>query len=320
MNKKMLGVFAKHALRGLRFVLGWPEITIPKENFVAVVVHTSFFDVVIIGLYCMEVNIVMALSPKIYALWPDFFSALNFVPSKALEDRGSGGVDSLTKSVRQKAEGQPTIFFISPKGTIQKKEWRSGYKFIAMNLGWPLRTGLLDYSRRTFCFGPPHQHDEDSLQSKLQSELSNNCPLNPRNCEICLSVDYDPYELLSIPDIVCLTNVCLVPAIIKAFYVRESLLGLLSTVSFVSSWAYHSSYEFKGSEVDRNLAVVTILWGLSRMRRISMPFIVHSLLSVFFYALGLGRDSSKVRGTYVVYHSLFHVFVGLASWHSLQSW
>jgi len=315
----MLYSLARSALRGLRFVLGWPEITIPKDNFVSVVVHTSFFDVLIIGLYCMEVNIVMALNPRIYNLWPGLFSALNFIKSKALEDRGGGGVDDLCKAIKDKTNG-PTIFFISPKGTIQKKEWRSGYKYIAMNLGWPIRTGLLDYSRRTMCFGPPHMHDEDSLQSKLQNELSNNCPLNPKNCEICLSVDYDPYELLSIPDIVCLTNVCLVPAIIKAFYVRESLLGLLSTVSFVSSWAYHSSREFTGSEVDRNLAVITILWGLSRMRRIGMPFVVHSLLSVFFYGLGVGRDGSKPRGTYVVYHSLFHVFVGLASWHSLQTW
>ena len=313
----MLWLLAKNALRGLRFVMGWPEITIPKENFVAVVVHTSFFDVLIIGLYCLEVNIVMALNPRIYGLWPDLFAALHFVPSKALEDRGTGGVEALSKAVRLRADGQPTIFFISPKGTIQKKEWRSGYKYIAMNLGWPLRTGLLDYSRRTFCFGPPHQHDEDSLQTKLQNELSNNCPLNPKNCEICLSVDYDPFEFLSVPDIVCLTNVCLVPAIIKAFYIREYLLGVLAAGSFVSSWAYHRSQEFIGSELDRNLAVVTILWGLSRMRRISVPFVVNALLSWFFYALGKPREPAKARGTYVVYHSLFHVCVGLASWHSL---
>lgn len=314
----MLRFIAKSALRGLRFVMGWPEITIPKENFVSVVVHTSFFDVLIVGLYCMEVNVIMALNPKLYSLWPDLFSALHFVSSKPLEDRGTGGVESLCKAIKERAVG-PTIFFISPKGTIQKKEWRTGYKYIAMNLGWPLRTGLLDYSRRAFCFGPPHLHDEESLQTKLQNELSNNCPLNPKNCEICLSVDYDPFELLSIPDIVCLTNVCLLPAVIKAFYIREYLLGLVSLASFAASWTYHMVQEHSGSELDRNLAAVTILWGLSRMKRLSLPFIVNSLFSALFYCLGVPRDASKARGTYVVYHSLFHVFVGLASWHSLMS-
>jgi hypothetical protein len=313
----MFTQIVKPLLRGLRFVLGWPEIHIPNENFVSVVVHTSYFDVFIIGLYCMEFNVVMALNPKIYALWPSFFSFLHFIPSKPLEERGTGGVSSLCSQIKEKSKDRKTIFFISPKGTIKKNEWRSGYKYIAMTLDWPLRSGLLDYSKRTFCFGPAHLHDELNLQEKLQNELKDNCPLNPKNCEFCINVDYDPYELLSIPDLVCVTNVCLIPAILKAFYVREYILGFISISSFIASWAYHSSRESSGAELDRNLSSITILWGLSRMKKMTALFVLNSFSALIFYLLGVPRQPG-LRGPYAVYHSLFHVFIGLASWHALK--
>jgi hypothetical protein len=225
-------------------------------------------------------------------------------------------VEFLCEGIRKFKE--PAIFFISPKGTIKLREWRSGYKYIAANLGWPVRTGLVDFSRRTFSFGPEHQHDEPKLQEKLYDELSSFCPLVPDNSEVPIKVGFDVFELLSIPDIVCLTNVCLMPAVLRAFQIGEYFLAIVSLSSVYVSWLYHASRESKHSDLDSSLAALTIVWGLSRMRHLTLPFLINSALAALFYKLGTPRLQCNHRGPYVVYHSLFHVFVGLASWQTMN--
>jgi hypothetical protein len=306
----------RSVLRAVRGLMGWPDIVVPTNSFVAVAVHTSYWDVLINALYCYEANIVMALNPKVYALWPALFHFLHFVPSKPLEERGTGGVEFLCEGIR-KFKG-PVVFFISPKGTIKLREWRSGYKYIAMNLQWPVRTALVDFSRRSFSFGPEHQHDEPKLDERLREELSSFCPLVPDNSEVPIKVGYDPFELLSIPDVVCLTNLCLVPGVLRAFQIGEVALGLISLSSVYVSWLYHASRESKHSDIDSSLAALTIVWGLSRMRHITMPFLVNASLAALFYKLGAPRHACNHRGPYVVYHSLFHFFVGLASWQTMN--
>jgi hypothetical protein len=225
----------------------------------------------------------------------------------------------MCKAIKQfQGSNGPIIFFISPKGTVKLREWRTGYKYIAMNLQWPIRTGLVDFSNRTFHFGPEHSPDEERLQEKLRSELSSFCPLVPNNCEVPVNVGYDVFELLSIPDIVCLTNLCLVPAVLRSFQLREYVLGFVSMASVCVSWLYHASREHEHADADKYLAALTIICGLSRMTHFSGLFVFYSVMAALFYKLGVPRISCNHRGAYVVYHSLFHVFVGLASWQSMN--
>jgi len=234
--------------------------------------------------------------------------ALGFLPAPRLEDRGTGGVESICTSIRSSETSKPTLFFISPKGSIKLTPWRSGYKHIRQNLGYEMHAAIVDYSRRTLCF--ERIDTMDHIEKDLKSKLAQGCPLNPDNAEMAIECFYDRFELLSCVDLVSLSNIFLLMPIMKALYVNEVMYALLAFSSFLASWAYHADHEHSGLELDAFLAKIVIVTTIAHFG-MNMEGLLWFLASMLCYWLGTPRIAGQNRGPYIVWHSLFHIGIAL---------
>lgn len=302
-------------LQLLRWLCGWsPVLNIPKEDCVAVCGHTSYWDAFIIFFYLQDANVVILTKPQLFTWWSSpILRYLGYIPGPKLEDRGSGGVEQIIKSIQsaKKRPGLPTIFIISPKGTIENRPWRSGYKHIADGLGWPVVPMVIDYSRRIVFF-----RNENGTEELLKEALSLGCPRVPERSEIPIKITYDPFELLAVVDIVSFSNLTMLPGIIKLFWNGEFLIGALSTYTFYISWLYHRSNESSYAMLDSFLAKCLCTIALVRFyKNITYHFIGTLFLTVWLYYAGTPRDpANSFRGPYVVYHSLFHCVLSYAAY------
>ena len=73
------------------------------------------------------------------------------------------------------------MFLISPKGSILKKDWKSGYYYISKQINVPIIAVGLDYEQKTIYIGKPidNQLDEPIIKNKLYHDLSKIVPLYP---------------------------------------------------------------------------------------------------------------------------------------------
>jgi 1-acyl-sn-glycerol-3-phosphate acyltransferase len=114
--------------------------------------------------YPNELNHVRTLvkpQPFEYAGW--FLRKIGAIPSTRIEEKKGGAV---TRIVNELKETPQCLFLISPKGTIIKSEWRSGYFVIAKELDAEL-------------IAISHNKGESVVKEYLQTQLSNIVPLFP---------------------------------------------------------------------------------------------------------------------------------------------
>ena len=76
-----------------------------------------------------------------------------------------------------------TYFLLSPKGTIARREWRSGYYHIARTLGAPLLAAGLDYEKRSIIVSTAISPDntEETVKEFLYQKLGDIVPLFPED-------------------------------------------------------------------------------------------------------------------------------------------
>jgi len=82
-------------------------------------------------------------------------------------------------------------FLISPKGTIQKSDWKSGYYYITKGTNSHIMALGFDYSKGEIVFNEPYPllggddmfPSEDNLRVILQNQLKNIPQRNPNNVE-----------------------------------------------------------------------------------------------------------------------------------------
>ena len=292
----------------LRWICGWKPIsTIPTEDCVAVYCHTSYWEAFIVFLYSQDAHIITVVKPQLFTWWSSpFLDALGFIPGPKLEDRGSGGVQTIVRQIKAKKKTRPILFLISPKGTIQNRPWRSGYKYIAAELGWPIVAMVVDYSRRTVVF---------RRTSELQDALSEGCPRVPSRSEVPIHVTYDPFELIGVVDLVALSNLTMIPAIVLLFIRSDYLTGTLATTVFCVSWLYHSSCEKEYARADSYMAKALIVIALVRYyQSITIHLALTCALAFWLYYAGTPRNSGEFRGPYVVYHGLYHCVLSYAAY------
>lgn len=302
-------------LKFIRYLLGWQDlINVPKENSVVVYCHTSYWEAFIVQLYAKECNVVSVMKPDYFN---DFtrpiLNWLGFIEGPRLEDRGSGGVKAIAKTLALMASERPTLFLISPKGTIHNMPWRTGYEFIAKELGWPVSAMLVDYSRRTIEFKRPL-----NTMASLKSELGTACPRVPERAEMPITCTYDPFELVCVVDSLIVSNVFMLWPIAKALYFGHGFVALLATASTIMSVAYHASRETQWHEIDSCLAKLLIVYGLISYGVPSTSAAFWLVAALWLYSAGTPRHCKDLRGPYVVYHSLFHACISFAAWASIH--
>lgn len=179
-------------------ISGWSpldEKTLKKlENHKKIILifpHTTCWDAAIYIFYYLKYDIIRR---RAYTLInPRFGDAeilkrFGFIPSTHVDQKNGGMVKKIVDTVKDRDE---YMILLSPKGTIQNREWRSGYYYLAKELDCEIVCGGLDYKKREFVFKEPFKIGEESLEEineKCQNFLKDITPLNPDNTEFRLSI------------------------------------------------------------------------------------------------------------------------------------
>ncbi len=174
--------------RSFLFILGWKglsdQIVVPKST-VLVFPHTSYVDFFMLLLYIFSypkhfVNAKMLMKPQVFDMCKGPMEWLGAIPSTKLEDKNGGAVVRIANCLQGL---ERFVFMISPKGTIVKSKWRSGYFHIARITGADIRVAGLDYVDKKIVVGDivPYNYDtkESELQEILKEQMGQIVPLYP---------------------------------------------------------------------------------------------------------------------------------------------
>lgn len=183
-----LSLFSKAVL----ISMGWSLLTaetfaqITKHNrIVGVFSHTSYADFYIMILYKLayldklqRVRTLVKPQPFEYAGWG--LRKIGAIPSTRIEEKKGGAVSRIVGELKENPE---CLFLISPKGTIIKADWRSGYFAIAKELDAKLVAMGFDYEKKCVIVSEEISHDEGETVVKdyLQDKLKEIVPLFPED-------------------------------------------------------------------------------------------------------------------------------------------
>lgn len=153
------------------------------KQMVCVFSHTSYFDFCIMVLYKLAYpqyfsNMKTLINAYYFKFLGRFLKSVVGIAA-AEADKVGGCVERIVNILKQRKE---FMFLISPKGTILRKEWKSGYYHIAKQLNTPIVAVGLDYEKKMILIGKPisNQLDEPIIKNKLYKDLSHIVPLHPK--------------------------------------------------------------------------------------------------------------------------------------------
>lgn len=170
-------------------MMGWSylddrtlKIIEKHPRIVCVFSHTSYYDFLLLLLYYFSHPQLCHLKTLIK---PDYFKTIGYllrliggIPATHINDKNGGAVNRIVEELLQEEKSH---FLISPKGTILRGEWRTGYYHIAKQLQCPLVAIGLDYELKqiTVCNPILSIYDEYHVKDLLYKDLSTIVPLHP---------------------------------------------------------------------------------------------------------------------------------------------
>lgn len=155
-----------------------------SRQTVCVFSHTSYWDFWIMLLYMFahpslwsSLNVVVKPQPFEYA--GPLLRKLGCIPGTKVADKNGGSVQTIVDNLKKKPFG--SILIISPKGTIMKREWRTGYYHIARALSAPLMAIGLDFEKKNVFVSEriSSSFSEPEVREFLFEELGKVVPLIP---------------------------------------------------------------------------------------------------------------------------------------------
>lgn len=186
------------------FCLGWK---LPKERdlikfnehdrTVAIFSHTTYIDFFLLLLYYLAFPegfknirpLVVAWTFEYMGLcW--LLNKMGAIPATKLSEKNGGATERIISELSQQDK---FIFLISPKGTILKKEWRSGYLAISSHFEAHLMVVGVDYEKKKCIVGKAIKYDDPELTKILHEQLSKIVPLFPE-CEIVDIRKHNPHK------------------------------------------------------------------------------------------------------------------------------
>jgi hypothetical protein len=146
--------------------------------------HTSYADFFILSLYLLAnpselVRVKILIKPQVFQYFGFLLKRLGSIPATRLEDKNGGAVDRIIKEVGD----DPCLFLISPKGTIVRAPWRSGYYHIAQGLQAQIRVAGLDYEKKKVILfeNLSSKLSQEDLEIILKNQLKHIVPLFPED-------------------------------------------------------------------------------------------------------------------------------------------
>lgn len=285
--------------------------------------HTSRWDFLALLLSWPNANVITLVKPQLFdnpvLAW--ILARLNCVPAPRLEDRGTHGVARLVEKIQSlKHSTKPTLFCLSPKGTVMPAEWRSGYQHIAQKLGWPVRCASICFETRFIYVGPTHDANASDLEAILKYELAVGVPYRPQRSLLFSWRAYDTFEVLAPWDFTTVTLLAFLPALLIA----GPVVQLVSASALYVSFVYHRNKESRLQVLDSVLAKLSVSIALIYAWQMSASWMAlwdrlwpFGPLAAALYYAGTPRKVRGLRGPYIVWHSLFHLAAGALAWNLL---
>jgi hypothetical protein len=320
-------------------VIGWKELdasNIPTEPCVVVYSHTSHMDMTPFVAYKIHYkqvkNMVPIVSPAL-KVWYYFLVRwlLNPIYSPPLGTKKNNSTKDIIEQFKNvpSTKESPRLLMISPKGHIYKREWRSGYYYIAKECGYKVYPLILDYSKRELYFGLPIDPQFMSLEDAttcLQKQLGSCGPITPEYAEFPIhDSDYQVFEALSSADMCAVSLAAYIPFMLSLFYSGYYMELWLALTSFIVSWRFHLDKEGTTRQlftevyqrVEGTLAHTSIVLRIIHTLYdnggyLSGIGLLNMFMATVFMLLSEPRGVEIRRGKYALYMPLYHVFMGFA--------
>lgn len=188
----VIQIILSYVAKLILFLLGWKHMKEKQrlqyhkyKRSVIVFSHTSYADFYMYLLYSLafpkefkNVKVLVKPQPFVYAGF--ILRRFGCIPSGPHAIKNSGSTRYIIEELDKQKE---FIFLISPKGTIVKSEWRSGYYNIALNLECHLLATGLDYEKKKLVISEGIKYDQkqDDIEIFLKGQLSRIVPLYPED-------------------------------------------------------------------------------------------------------------------------------------------
>jgi 1-acyl-sn-glycerol-3-phosphate acyltransferase len=157
--------------------------------------HTSYADFFILILYMLafpeQLKYIRPLvTPGPFRYIGFLLRRMGCIPATKLSQKNGGGINKIVAELEHEQR------FISPKGTIIKSEWRSGYFYLSQQLKIPLMVAGLDYEKKCTVIkdGINYDEDQEKIERVLKERLGTIVPLFPEE-EIVTIRPYDPSKV-----------------------------------------------------------------------------------------------------------------------------
>ena len=153
------------------------------DRAVLILSHTAYIDFFFLMMYLLSSphrlsHVRFLMKPQPFQYFGPLLTYLGAIPSTRLQDKNGGSVNRIVSEV---AHSDRFLFVMSPKGTIMKRDWRSGYYHIANQLQVHLMVVGLDYEKKCLIVSDAIEstNDESTIRSFLYQRLSMIVPLFP---------------------------------------------------------------------------------------------------------------------------------------------
>jgi len=263
--------------------LGWHfDFTNFTQDSILVFDHTSYWDAWLLCLFKLHPesrHVLLPLQPKLYDWLQKYLPCAifwsNFIKAGSIHIPHNNTLPSfitafqLQQLYRWRDSNNKTshvAIALSPKGTVQKQAWKSGYVVLAQHLQCPIQAVVVHWTLKTVTF-LPHRVSADlhpnNIEAHLKTDLSFGMPLVPTRSD-ALQLDmttYDWYDCFGI-DWVLLSNLSCAPLLLKLSQNASTaslIVQALLFVNFVVSWKYHASRETQWKVLDARLSKVSLL-------------------------------------------------------------
>lgn len=182
--------------RLILFVTGWsypdaPTVRKLKDNpkVIVVISHTSYADFWIMVLFRIAYpslfeGVRFAVKPGPFKNYSFLLDKLGCIKCTSRDKKNGGAVEQISNEINSMEECK---FFISPKGTIVKEEWRSGYYHIAVKTKSCIIASGFDYEKKTFVMTEVRNVGTKTYQEMtkiVKQDLSQIVPLNKEWSEV----------------------------------------------------------------------------------------------------------------------------------------
>lgn len=318
----------------IKRLFGWSECEkFPRERCVIVIIHTSYWDIFTYFLYKISScgsNVCTLVQPKLKKwYYTPFTYILNCIYAPPNENKNSNSIQHIVKEITQL--GDNSMLCISPKGTCSKREWRSGYYYIAKQLQCKIYPLCIDYSERRVIIGEPVDPSIVDLEQSttfLQEQLRKYTPLYNELSEIDINANnYCPYESLLPFDFCTLSTLAFLPCVFTLFVNEQYYRGTASLITVLFAYYYHLYREGCYFSYDSilpfqriegymaKLCIIShIIENLYLYGRLEPVFYMSFITGLFFYKNSVPRGTSISRGKYAIFHSFFHILTGIAGY------